>query len=246
MPLTGGAAEKFGNRYEGRWTVACLLDVLDERSDSMRLEPPEPEDQGFEFWVTKQGIREYHQVKRQHPSGHWTLYTLAEEGVLTNFITRLQDPSVRCRFVSGNSAGQLEELSDRARRSASWEEFNETFLSADQSRKNFNRVRDSHPDLPEHEIYERLKRVHTEAISESFLLTTLTSRVSTLVNGDSPTVVDVLAEMASDAVHHELTAHDIWHHLESRGFGRRHWDQDPHTLNAVAEANQRYLNLLRV
>ena len=246
MPLTGGAAEKFGNRYEGRWTVACLLDVLDERSDSMRLEPPEPEDQGFEFWVTKQGIREYHQVKRQHPSGHWTLYTLAEERVLTNFITRLQDPSVRCRFVSGNSAGQLEELSDRARRSASWEEFNETFLSADQSRKNFNRVRDSHPDLPEHEIYERLKRVHTEAISESFLLTTLTSRVSTLVNGDSPTVVDVLAEMASDAVHHELTAHDIWHHLESRGFGRRHWDQDPHTLNAVAEANQRYLNLLRV
>ena len=71
MPLTGGPAEKFGNRYEGRWTVACLLDVLDERSDSMRLEPPEPEDQGFEFWVTKQGIREYHQVKRQHP--RWTL-----------------------------------------------------------------------------------------------------------------------------------------------------------------------------
>ena len=245
MPLTGGPAEKFGNRYEGRWTVACLLDVLDERSDSMRLEPPEPEDQGFEFWVTKQGIREYHQVKRQHPSGHWTLPTLAKEGVLTNFITRLQDPSVRCRFVSGNSAGQLEELSDRARRSASWEEFNETFLSADQSRKDFNRVRDSHPDLPEHEIYERLKRVHTEAISESFLLTTLTSRVSTLVDGDAPTVVDVLAEMASDAVHHKLTAHDIWHHLESREFRRRLWDKDPHTLNAVAEANQRYLSHLR-
>ena len=47
MPLPGGAAEKFGNRYEGRWTVACLLDVMDEKSESIRLEPPGPEDQGF-------------------------------------------------------------------------------------------------------------------------------------------------------------------------------------------------------
>ena len=82
MPLPGGAAEKFGNRYEGRWTVACLLDVMDEKADSIRLEPPGPEGQGIEFWITKQGIREYHQVKRQHTIGHWTLHTLAGEGVL--------------------------------------------------------------------------------------------------------------------------------------------------------------------
>ena len=119
MPLPGGSAEKFGNRYEGRWTVACLLDVMDEVADSIRLEPPGPEDQGFEFWVAKQGIREFHQVKRQHYSGNWTLYTLVEEGVLTDFMTRLQDSSVSCVFVSGNSAGQLEELCDRARGSGS-------------------------------------------------------------------------------------------------------------------------------
>ena len=245
MPLSGGAAEKFGNRYEGRWTVACLLDVMDEKADSIRLEPPEPEDQGFEFWVTKQGIREFHQAKRQHHSGNWTLYTLAEEGVLTDFITRLQDSSVHCVFVSGNSAGQLDELTDRARRSASWEEFNEVFLSADEWRKHFNRVRDSVPHLPEHEVFERLKRVHTEPVGESFLLTTIESRVSTLVDGDAATLIDVLAKMALDLVHHELTAHDIWKHLESRGFSRRHWDNDPHVLSAVEEANQRYLGLLR-
>ena len=49
MPLSGGSAEKFGNRYEGRWTVACLLDVMDEVADSIRLEPPGPEDQGLSF-----------------------------------------------------------------------------------------------------------------------------------------------------------------------------------------------------
>ncbi len=245
MPLPGGAADKFGNRYEGRWTVACLLDVMDERSDSVRLEPPGLEGQGAEFWITKQGIREYHQVKRQHSNGHWTLHTLATEGVLTNFITRLQNPSVRCVFVSGNSAGQLDELSDRARRAASWEEYYEAFLNGDQWKKSFGRVQHSAPGLQEQEVYERLKRVHTRTIDESSLLTTIESRVTTLVNGSAATIIDVLAEMVSERVHHELTVHDVWKHLESRGFSRRQWDQDPHVLSAIEEVNQRYLSLLR-
>ena len=178
-------------RDVGLWR-ACL-DVMDEKADSIRLEPPGSEEQGFEFWITKEGIREFHQVKRQYYSGHWTLNTLAAEGVLTYFIRRLQDSSARCVFVSGNSSSQLDELSDRARRSASWEEFDEQFLSAAEWRKNFNCVRDALHDLPEHETYERLKRVRVETISESFLLTTIQSRAFTLVNGDAATVVDVLA-----------------------------------------------------
>ena len=245
MPLPGGAAEKFGNRYEGRWTVACLLDVMDERAVSIRLEPPEPEGQGFEFWITRQGIHEHHQVKRQHSTGHWTLPTLAVEGVINNFMTRLQDPSVHCVFVSTNSAGQFDELSDRARRSASWGEFNATFLRADVWRKNFELVWHSAPSLSEQETYERLKRIFVEPIGESILLSTIESRSSALVDGDAATVVDVLAEMASERVHHELTAHDIWSHLESRGFVRRHWDKDPHVLSVVDAANQRFLSLLR-
>ena len=245
MPLPGGAAEKFGNRYEGRWTVSCLLDVMDEKADSIRLEPPGPEEQGFEFWIAKQGIRNYYQVKRQTNRGHWTLHTLKGEGVLSNFITKLQDPEIHCIFVSANSAQQLAELTERARDSASWEEFNREFLSADQRRKDFNRVRDSHPDLPEWEIYERLRRVHIRMIDEPLLRIVLESRASALVDKDAATVVDVLAELVSDKVHHKLTAHDVWNHLESRGFRRRRWDKDPHVLKAVEEANQRYLNLLR-
>ena len=245
MPLPGGAAEKFGNRYEGRWTVACLLDVMAERADAIRLEPPGPEDQGFEFWIRKQGVREYHQVKRQKSSGHWTLHALKTEGVLTNFITRLQDPNVHCVFVSATSAGQLDELSDRARRSASWEEFNREFLKDDESRKSFYLVRHHDPNVTEQETYEKLKRVHIRTNDEYSLRTNTESHAFFLVEGDPATVVDVLAEMAADRVHDELTAHDIWHHLEPRGFRRRRWDKDPHVLQAVKEANQRYLSFLR-
>ncbi|MCY4090690.1 MAG: hypothetical protein OXF62_07720 [Caldilineaceae bacterium] len=245
MPLPGGAAEKFGNRYERRWTVACLLDVMDEKADSIRLEPPGPEGQGVEFWISKQGVREYHQVKRQHSIGHWTLHILKREGVLSNFITRLQDPKTRCVFVSANSAQQLAELTDRAKSSASWREFDQEFLEGGQRRKDFNHVRETRPDLPEREIYERLKRVHIRTIDESFLLTVIESRASALVEGDAATGVDILAEMASDRVHHELTAHDIWNHLVSRGFHRCLWDKDPHVLAAIEEANKLYLNPLR-
>ncbi len=246
MPLPGGAAEKFGNRYEGRWTVSCLLDVMDEKTDSIRLEPPDLEGQGFEFRTTKQGIQEYHQVKRQRSVGNWTLNALKREGVLTNFAAKLQeDPMVHCVFVSAISAGQLAELSDRARRSANWEDFNTEFIDTDQMRTNFDLVRNSHSGLQKQETYEQLKRVHIRTLDESSLRTMIESRASTLVEGDSATVVDILAELASDRIHQELTALDIWNHLESRGFNRRHWDNDPHVLKAVGEANQRYLNLLR-
>ena len=226
--------------------MACMLDVMGEKAESIRLEPPGPEGQGFEFWTTKQGIQEYHQVKRQRSIGHWTINALKREGVLTNFTAKLQeDPMVHCVFVSAISAGQLAELSDRARRSANWEEFNAAFIDTDQMRTNFDLVRNSHSGLPKQETYEQLKRVHIRTFDESSLLTMIENRASTLVDGDAATVVDVLAEMASDEVHHELTAHDIWNHLESRGFSRRHWDKDPHVLRAVGEANQRYLSLLR-
>ena len=223
-----------------------MLDVMDEKANSIRLEPPGPEGQGFEFWTTKQGVQEYHQVKRQRSGGNWTLNALKSEGVLTNFVAKLQaDPMVHCVFVSAISAGQLAELSDRARDSTSWEEFNAIFLSAGQMGTNFDIVHKSHPTLPKQAIYEKLKRVHIRTLDEFSLRTRIESRASTLVDGDAATVVDVLAELASDRIHHILTALDIWNHLESRGFKRRHWDNDPHVLKAVEEANKRYRNPLR-
>ena len=94
-------------------------------------------------------------------------------------------------------------------------------------------------------MYEQLKRVHIRTLDESSLRHMIESRASTLVDGDAATVVGVLAELASDRIHQELTATDIWNHLESRKLKRRHWDKDPHVLKAVEEANKRYLNPLR-
>ena len=47
MVLPGGSADKFGNLYEGRWTVRYLLDVMDEKYDSIRPEEPGAKGKGI-------------------------------------------------------------------------------------------------------------------------------------------------------------------------------------------------------
>ena len=97
MPLPGGEADKLGNRYEARWTVFCMIDVMDEKADSIRLE--EPGEDAFEFFVRRKGKLEYHQVKRQKSGrGRWTLKAL-EDGqvqVLSDFCRSLSNPDVSC------------------------------------------------------------------------------------------------------------------------------------------------------
>ncbi len=246
MPLPGGATDKFGNRYEGRWTVLCMIDIMDERAHAIRLEPPGAEGEGIEFWVRRGGTREYHQVKRQHSaSGRWTLADLGHEHVLAHFRDKLYDPEAACIFVSSHAAYQLEELADRSRKAVSWEEFEQVFMKSDAQSSAFNDLCRRWGDCSGQDAFEALKRVRVETVGEDTLRTFVESRLAALVEGDSATVADILAQLALDAVHQELTAYDIWHHLESRGFRRRQWGKDPHILAAVKTANERYLSPLR-
>ncbi len=51
MPLPGGETDKIGNRYEGCWTVYCMIDVIDKKANSICLE--KPGEDAFEFFVSK-------------------------------------------------------------------------------------------------------------------------------------------------------------------------------------------------
>jgi hypothetical protein len=248
MPLPGGSTDKFGNRYEGVWTVACMIKVMDEKADSIRLEPPGAEGEGVEFWLSKAGEREFHQVKRQQSaSGRWTLADLESKKILSNFWEKLKNPTATCVFVSGHAAFQLDELADRARRSESWQEFYEEFLKAGQAKESswlkfFQDLCDYWTGATQEEAYEALKRTHVETISEQTLRTTVESYLAPLVDGEVATAVDVLAQYALDKIHHQLTAHDIWQHLETQGFRRRQWNKDPHVGAAVDKVNHLYFS----
>ncbi|MEA5540398.1 hypothetical protein VB834_15335 [Limnoraphis robusta Tam1] len=249
MPLPGGAADKFGNRYEGHWTVHCMIDVMDEKANSIRLEPPGKEGEGVEFWLDFQDRREYHQVKRQQSDGQWRLADLNSKGVLANFWHKLQTSTANCVFISICNVLQLDELSDRARRSASWQEFEQDFIKLNQSRtyeplKAFKEI-SNYWNCSDREAYEALKQIYIRTYDETSLCNDIDNRINYLVEGEPANVSDVLAQFALDKVHHELTAYEIWNHLEKRGFLRRQWHKDSRVLAAVQNANDSYLYSLK-
>jgi hypothetical protein len=76
-PRAGGEADKFGNRYEGAWTVRQLLYVLIGRVNSITVEEPGPLGEGAEFTLRSASSVEVHQVKRQlSRAATWTIKRL--------------------------------------------------------------------------------------------------------------------------------------------------------------------------
>jgi hypothetical protein len=243
MPLPGGASDKIGNRYEARWVADRILDVLEGKFDIMRLEPPGSEEKGFEFYLRNENKLEYHQVKRQHSGrGHWSLGDLAQASVLEHFWQKLSEPSPECVFVSTQAASELQELADRARDAASFTEFQKEFLKSKELAAQFAELRRHWTNASEQETYEKLKRVRTEAVSESYLRTVVESRLGAQVVGDPSAACAILFQFAFDSVHKEISAHDLWRVLTERGFERRQWQSDPSILARIEETNSRYLS----
>ena len=237
MPLPGGASDKLGNRYEGRWIVSCMLDVMSEKADSIRIE--KPGEDAFEFLVRMGKYIEGHQVKRQNTKGHWTLKSLGK--VLSSFFEKLNESTMTCVFISIQAADQLDELANRAKNAENWSEFNAVFLRSEQQLNNFGELCEIW-NCSSDKAFSFLRRIRVETVSENFLIKVLEDRISALVDSDSTRVRVELAEYALNNIHDELSTYDIWSYLRERGYRRREWSKDLHVLASVEKANQRYLS----
>lgn len=98
MPIGGGTADKFGNRYEALWAIDCLLAIADGRALNLTLEPVERDEaRGIEFsHALEGGTVEFWSVKRQTARAMgWTL----------NLLT---DRDGRGRSILGDLAGHVD------------------------------------------------------------------------------------------------------------------------------------------
>jgi hypothetical protein len=137
-PRAGGEADKFGNRYEGVWTVRQLLYVLSGRIDSITVEEPGEPGVGVEFILRRGDNTEAHQCKRQHGTANgWTLRTLQNVGVL-DAARRHVEAGREFHFISVIPARDLDELADRARRSDDLETFVNRMLDGNKIRSDFD------------------------------------------------------------------------------------------------------------
>ena len=123
MPVSGGAADKFGNRYEVLWAIDQLLQIVDGTAVHLVFEPLDPdESRGVEFTVaTTCGTTDYWSVKRQTTGASgWTLALLAVKdnrgrSILSDLLDHTESgPSHRGVFASSLGARDLEELQTHA------------------------------------------------------------------------------------------------------------------------------------
>lgn len=246
MPLPGGAADKYGNRYEGYWTVLKIIEVLEEIYDSITIEEPGEENNGFEFYMQKGEVSEYYQIKRQNTLGKWTINSVNSERILNNFKTKFEDnKNSICVFASGHAAFQIEELSDRAIHSNSYDEFIKYFLSSGSLVDNFSQLKNCWGNIDSETCYNFLKRFNINIINEGMLVSIVLSKVQPIISGEPNLIKDTLANLALNSIHKTLTAYDIWNYLEENSFSRRSWDNDPHIIDEVEKVNNDYFSSIK-
>ncbi|MFG3282247.1 hypothetical protein [Streptomyces sp. NPDC048111] len=128
-PRPGGETDKFGNRYEGAWTVRHALYVLLGRGTSLTLEPGSPSGDGIEFVYRHDGVTQVHQVKRQNRNANsWNVASLRGKQVW-NSLRSHAEAGRAFHFVSLLPARELDELADRARRSDDFPSFEGDWLT---------------------------------------------------------------------------------------------------------------------
>ena len=263
MPLLGGSSNKYGNRYEEKWTVYCLAQVMAEEADTIRLEPPGEEGAGCEFWLKKDDVTEYHQVKRQHARpGAWSITKLAGNGVLKAAFERTNKANTRFVFVSAISAGSLAELEDAAKRAESFAEFHAKFLKGNKKTAWQQLLREWRPLIvkglsssrdvtveeqeaaSERIAYERLQRIHARNIDEDSLSEWVDTKLRTLIRSDSEQVRNDLVAFALENVHKTIFADSLETWLEDHGYRRVDYARDTSVLAAVDALNRRYAELI--
>ena len=122
--LSGGIADKLGNRYEAKWLVRLLLDVIAGKAAWLRFEGITPEFEGFECSIRRDQVVEWHQTKVNAPHGNWTINALTRKGVLTAFKRRLEaNTGDLCIFISQDPAKDFRALTEAAKTANHVQEF---------------------------------------------------------------------------------------------------------------------------
>jgi len=264
MPLRGGASDKYGNRYEGKWTVYCLAQLMAEEAVSIQLEPPGEEGVGCEFCLKKGEITEYHQVKRQHAKpGGWDTAELFSNKVLKNAFEKTIGKKDKFIFISTDSVGLLDELVDAAIKTDSLDKFCNDFLTSNDKKAEWDKIiKGWQPfilekyslasDFPKEEkdkiiqaiAYDHLKRIEIRTIDEESLKEKAETKLRTLFKCSCESVRHSLADYALENIHELLFADDLWTGMIRLGYLRVDYSKDKSVLASIDDCNKRYESLI--
>ena len=236
--FAGGVADKWGNRYEARWTIwRGVLPVLRGEFDALQLERPDLAGEAAEFRLygkASNGTDEVHQCKRQHATS-WTVNALEAEGVLQPFGAHLAS-GTRVVFAS-STPSVVRTLAEKAA----------SPLSADEWSANLNQIEQSARDnliqlwsLDNHGVHDRLTRLTVHTIDEASLHFAVIEALAAAMDGDPDTALSLLGAFVVNHLMERLTARQIWDYLRQKGFSLR-TGSDPALSERVRELTDRYV-----
>lgn len=230
MPLeTGGRADKFGNRYEGRWVVNQLLRLIKEDITSITLEAIGVEEEGIDLWIkNKNGSRICSQCKARNGSKeYWDVSDLGSRGIFEKAKKQLDSSGkVTYQFVSAVNCMMLNDITNRARNSnENPRDFYEYQIkNSKEVHKAYKKICEyfglDHNSIQDNEqVYHYLKRMYVIHYSDDLeTKTTLKETIKYLFIGNPETIYNLLLNypIENDLLGKEISSYMIINFLESQ------------------------------
>ncbi|WP_276355744.1 hypothetical protein [Cohnella caldifontis] len=205
----GGRADKSGNRFEIRWTIYQILEVLDEKLDYITLEALGDDERGVDIWIGKKnGIREAQQCKGRNASKeYWDYGTANARGIFANWKFQLErDESNTVALVSPLAFTLLEDLITRAKNTNNIPQnfYHNQILNASRELKdffsNFCKSMDINPEEEADLIkcISLLKKISYRQIPDSELKELILSKINYLLLGDEENIYETMVTWVID------------------------------------------------
>lgn len=250
--VPGGIADKVGNEYEKHYLAILLLRLVNGELTSITVEPVGPNKDSVEYTaVDKAGNRYHYQCKLSNGTQNkWRTCDLKEYDVFNRAREIIEtDPKNIYVFVSPLSYGELDQLCDRARTSASVEDLKNQ-LTNKEIRKALEdcakqlRLNES-DDTDARKMMSILSR--WEFVTVPFSMESkrdMSSRVNCLFSGDPDAARELLENYANSNERYvvPITADEIMHSMSKRGHKFRKHLYGENNITKINSLNEIFLN----
>ncbi|WP_414051397.1 hypothetical protein [Macrococcus animalis] len=247
----GGRADKEGNKFEIKWVLLQLLNILMENIEYIALESLGEDEKGVDLWIGKKdGTREGQQCKARNGSKeYWDYSSLNSKDILTNWKLHLErDQDISVSLVSPLSFTFLEDLNKRALNSS---EDSKTFYKyqiepSSKSFKNFyNNILSSlniNSEKDSFKIINYLKRIMYHQIPDSTLDDIIFHYMDCLFKSDKDTAYDSFISwvISGEIIGKRVDINDIYDFLNNKNIYLRDLANDQRIFPRINQLNREY------
>jgi hypothetical protein len=226
---TGGRADKFGNRYEGRWVIKQLLRLVKEEISSLTLEAIGKEEEGIDLWIrNNDGSQICSQCKARNGSKeYWTVGDLGAKGIFVKAKMQLDSSEeITYQFVSAVNSMMLNDITTRARNSKdiSRDFYEYQIKNSLEVNKAYKKIveyfgLDNNSEKDRDRAFHYLKRMYIIHFSDDLeTKTTLKETIKYLFTGNPETIYNLLLNfpIENDLLGKEISSYMIINFLESQ------------------------------